>query len=122
LAETILRGWVCFRFQMAAHRTQATWTFALLATISAGIAIARGVSWPDASFWASKPGTALVVASVLLQSPSCLAAGLAFGRAAGDVGAGCVVVVAAVEGDRVEGAVELAVSAAAEAVSGCLAA
>jgi hypothetical protein len=59
----LFRGWIWFRFQLAAHRTQATWSFALLATISAGIAIARGVGWPDASFWASKTGAALVVVS-----------------------------------------------------------
>ena len=41
---------------------------------------------------------------------------LAFGEAAGDVVAGCGVVLAAVQDDRVQGAVELAVAAAAEAV------
>ncbi len=51
-----------------------------------------------------------------------VAAGLAFGDAAGDVVAGGRVVLAAVEDDGVEGAVELAVAAAAEAVAGRVAA
>ena len=47
---------------------------------------------------------------------------ICFADAAGDVVAGCGVVLAAVEDDCVECAVELAVAAAAESVSGRLAA
>jgi hypothetical protein len=46
----------------------------------------------------------------------------AFGEAPGDVVAGWGVVLSAVQRDRVQGAVELAVAAAAESVALCLAA
>src|SRR5437870_5577278 len=52
----------------------------------------------------------------------CVAAALAFADAAGEVVAGGGVVLAAVEDDRVQGAVELAVAAAAEPMSDRLAA
>ena len=54
---------------------------------------------------------------VALEDPGGVTAAFAFGDAAGDVVAGGGVVVAAVEDDGVEGAVELAVAAAAEAVA-----
>ena len=63
-----------------------------------------------------------VAGEVALEEPGGVAAAFAFGDAAGDVVLGGWVVLAAVEDDRVEGAVELAVAAAAEAVSGGLAA
>ena len=59
---------------------------------------------------------------VALEEPGGVAAAFAFGDASGDVVLGCGVVLASVEGDRVGGAVELAVAAAAEPVSGRLAA
>ena len=59
---------------------------------------------------------------VALEEAGGVAAAFAFGDAAGDVVAGCGVVLAAVEDHRVEGAVELAVAAAAEPVPGGLAA
>ena len=59
---------------------------------------------------------------VALEDPGCVACAFAFGDAAGDVVAGGGVVLAAVEDDGVEGAVELAVAAAAEAVPDRLAA
>jgi hypothetical protein len=55
---------------------------------------------------------------VALEEADRVASGLAFADAAGDVVAGGGVVLAAVEDDGVEGAVELAVAAAAEAVAG----
>ena len=57
-----------------------------------------------------------------LEDPGGVASAFAFGNAAGDVVAGGGVVVSAVEDDGVEGAVELAVAAAAQAVSGCVSA
>ena len=59
---------------------------------------------------------------VALEQAGGVAAGLAFGDASGDVVLGRWVVLAAVEDDGVEGAVELAVAAAAESVPGRLAA
>ena len=59
---------------------------------------------------------------VALEEAGGVAVAFAFGDAAGDVVLGGGVVVAAVEDDGVEGAVELAVAAAAESVSGRLAA
>ena len=59
---------------------------------------------------------------VALEEAGGVAAGFAFGDAAGDVVLGGGVVLAAVEDDGVEGAVELAVAAAAEPVPGRLAA
>ena len=59
---------------------------------------------------------------VALEQPRGVAAGLAFGEAAGDVVACCRVVLASVQDDCVEGSVELAVAAAAEPVPCCLAA
>ena len=53
---------------------------------------------------------------VALEEAGGFAVGFAFGDAAGDVVLGCWVVLAAVEDDGVEGAVELAVAAAAESV------
>ena len=59
---------------------------------------------------------------VALEQPGGLTAALAFGESSRDVVLGCCVVLAAVEDDRVQGAVELAVAAAAEPVPGGLAA
>ena len=59
---------------------------------------------------------------VALEEAGGFAAGFAFCDASGDVVAGRWVVLAAVEGDGVEGAVELAVAAAAETVASGLAA
>ena len=58
-----------------------------------------------------------VAGEVALEEPDGVACCFAFGDAAGDVVAGRGVVLAAVQDDRVEGAVELAVAAAAEAVT-----
>jgi hypothetical protein len=58
-----------------------------------------------------------VAGEVALEQAGGVAAALAFGDASGDVLASRRVVLAAVEDDRVEGAVELAVAAAAEAVA-----
>jgi hypothetical protein len=63
-----------------------------------------------------------VAGEVALQRAGCVAGWFAFAEAAGDVVAGCWVVLAAVGDDGVEGAVELAVAAAAEPVSLCVAA
>ena len=52
-----------------------------------------------------------------LEEACCVAAGFAFGDAPFDVVAGCAIVLAAVEDGGVEGAVELAVAAAAESMS-----
>jgi hypothetical protein len=52
-----------------------------------------------------------VAGEVALEESGCFAGGLAFGDAAGDVVAGCRVVLSSVERDRVECAVELAVAA-----------
>jgi hypothetical protein len=57
-----------------------------------------------------------VAGEVALEDASGVACALAVGDAAGDVVAGGGVVLAAVEDDGVEGAVELAVAAAAESV------
>ena len=56
---------------------------------------------------------------VALEDPGGVTCAFAFGDAAGDVVAGGWVVLAAVEHDRVQGAVELPVAAAAEAVACC---
>ena len=53
---------------------------------------------------------------VALEESCCFAFGFAFGDASGEVVAGCWIVLSAVECDRVQGAVELAVAAAAEPV------
>ena len=58
-----------------------------------------------------------VAGEVALEQTDGVACALAFADAAGDVVAGRGVVLAAVEDDGVEGAVELAVAAAAEAVA-----
>jgi hypothetical protein len=63
-----------------------------------------------------------VAGEVALEEACCVAAALSFGYAAGDVVAGCRVVLGAVEDDGVECAVELAVAAAAEPVPSGLAA
>ncbi len=57
---------------------------------------------------------------VALEQAGGVAAAFAVGYARGDVRLGCRVVLAAVEDDGVEGAVELAVAAAAESLSGRL--
>ena len=57
---------------------------------------------------------------VALEEADGVAAGFAFGEAAGDVVLGGGVVQSPVEDDGVEGAVELAVTAAAEPMSGSL--
>jgi hypothetical protein len=62
-----------------------------------------------------------VAGEVALEGACGVAAAFAFGDAAVDVGAGGGVVLAAVEDDRVEGAVELAVAAAAGPVADRLA-
>jgi hypothetical protein len=54
-----------------------------------------------------------VAGEVALEQSRCFARGLAFGDAAGDVVAGCGIVVSSVQRDRVQRAVELAVAAAA---------
>ena len=54
---------------------------------------------------------------VALEDPGRVACAFAFADAAGDVEACCWVVLAAVEHDRVQCSVELAVSAAAESVT-----
>ena len=59
---------------------------------------------------------------VALEEACCVAACFAFGDAPFDVVAGCGVVLAAVQDDGVQCAVELAVTAAAESVPCCLAA
>jgi hypothetical protein len=65
----------------------------------------------------SRSGDAVEVAGeVALEQTDGVACALAFADAAGDVVAGCRVVLAAVEDHRVQGAVELAVATAAEAV------
>src|SRR5262245_30632661 len=63
-----------------------------------------------------------VAGEVALEDAGCFAACLAFGDAACDVVAGRGVVLAAVRGNGVERAVELAVAAAAEPVADCLSA
>src|SRR3954452_4690050 len=63
-----------------------------------------------------------VAGEVALEDPGRLAGALAFGDAAGDVVACGWVVLAAVQDDGVQGAVELAVAAAAEAGADRLAA
>jgi hypothetical protein len=57
-----------------------------------------------------------VAGEVALEEPGGVAAAFAFGDAAGDVVAGCRVVLAAVEDQRVQRLVGLAVAAAAETV------
>jgi len=66
--------------------------------------------------------SAEVAGEVTLQHARCVTAGLAVCYTSRDVVAGCGVVLAAVQRDRVECAVELSVAAAAESVAGCLAA
>jgi hypothetical protein len=61
---------------------------------------------------------AVEVAGEATLEACCIAGCFPFGDAAGDVVAGRRVVLAAVEHDRVQGAVELAVAAAAEPVAG----
>ena len=58
-----------------------------------------------------------VAGEVALEQPDGFALGFAFGDASGDVVLGCRVVVASVQDDGVQGAVELAVAAAAEALA-----
>jgi hypothetical protein len=64
----------------------------------------------------------VVSAEVALEQAGGVAAGFAFGDLACDVGLGGWVVLAAVQDDGVEGAVELAVATAAESVADGLAA
>jgi len=61
-----------------------------------------------------------VACEVAFEEACCVASCFAFGDAAGDVVLGRGVVLAAVEDDGVECAVELSVAAAAESVPGCL--
>jgi hypothetical protein len=63
-----------------------------------------------------------VAGEVALEQTGGLAPALPLGDPPGDVRLGCRIVLAAVQDDGVQGAVELAVAAAAESVPRCLAA